>query len=69
MGFMDMPVGPQRKVAEEALEARLSKGKLHYWAFWRSLKSGANSAGRESPGTTGEPEQGVAPDLTTGGRG
>ena len=50
---MDMPVGPQRKVAEEGLEARLSRRKLHCWAFWR--KSEANSVGRESPG------RGIAP--------
>jgi len=66
LGFIDMPVGPQRKIAEEALEARLSKRKLHYWAFWRSWKSDANSVGRESPGTIGEPEQGIAPTCLGG---
>ena len=66
IGFIDMPTGRQRRLAEEALEARLREKKLHYWAFWRSLKRAANSGNGKPPGTTGEPEQGIAPTRSGG---
>jgi len=66
LGFIDMPVGSQRKLAEEALEARLRKRKLHYWAYWRSLKRAANSGNKEPRRTTGEGEQGIAPTCSAG---
>lgn len=58
LGFVDMPAGSQRKQAEESLEERRSKQKLHYWVYWRSLKNGADSASKESSRTTGEEMQG-----------
>ena len=66
LGFIDMPKGRQRALAYEALEARLGKKKLHYWSFWRSLKSGAYSANGKSHRTTGEDEQGIAPTRSGG---
>jgi IS605 OrfB family transposase len=66
LGFIDMPTGQQRKLAEEAMEARLSEKRLHHWAFWQSLKRAAHSGNGKSPGTTGEPEQGVAPTRSAG---
>jgi len=67
LGFIDMPVGPQRMQAEESLEERLGKQKLHHWAYWRSLKRAANSGNGKPPGTTGEPEQGDAPTRSASG--
>jgi len=66
LGFIDMPTGSQRELAMKATEARRGKGKLHYWAFWQSLKRAANSGNGKSPGTTGEPEQGIAPTRSVG---
>ncbi|HID62637.1 MAG TPA: hypothetical protein EYP49_07885 [Anaerolineae bacterium] len=63
----DMPVGPQRMQAEESLEERLGKQKLHHWAYWRSLKRAANSGNGKPPGTIGEPEQGDAPTRSASG--
>jgi len=39
-----MPVGAQRKQAEESLEERRGEQKLHHWVYWRSLENGAHSA-------------------------
>jgi len=61
-----MPTGSQRELAMKATEARRGKGKLHYWAFWRSLKRAADSGNGKPPGITEEPEQGVAPTRSVG---
>jgi len=67
LGFLDMPVGRQRRQAEKSLEERLGKSKLRSWAYWRALKSGADSANKKTSRTIREGMQGVAPTCSDGG--